>query len=198
MHFTCPLLLLAVSTVLAAPAPEPQAYAAQSVHDSIERVGDGSPHQWYLYKQVVKPVDCNKGPCEIAKMEGESVGVSWGATAGGEWGSAGFSVSKERQTGEVPNCQSDESNTKKLCVWSRTAYTAYQVEKWAVQNGKRKWKQGNEYTIWSPNANDVGSGWVCGRDSECADKGAEKWGKARYNGGVKGGPQPYPFDEPEW
>ncbi|KAK2616693.1 hypothetical protein QQS21_000305 [Conoideocrella luteorostrata] len=154
------------------------------------RVGDGNPHQNYLYTQVTDYTECNDGDCSTGHEESNSHTIKYSATFGyGEWISAGFEVSEAQSTGQVNTCHAKKGD--RVCVWWRTAHTAYTVQTYrhnAAFSPTKGNKIGQPTVIKSPNKNHVGSGYICGRGDQCDTKGEEKWGNIT----PFGGPQPFP------
>ncbi|KAK9415860.1 hypothetical protein SUNI508_09989 [Seiridium unicorne] len=161
-------------------------------------VGDGNPHQRYHYKQLTHQTDCSDGPCEIAYLDAQSYEIGFsGDLLGADWISGGFSVTQSHQTGNTPNCQSKPDEEQDiLCVWFRTAHTAYTVQNWKHdlnQNPTDGDKDGDPHVLTSPNDKNVGHAYVCGRGDRCKEQGAEFWGSSA----PAGGPTAYPFKE-DW
>ncbi|KAL2211273.1 hypothetical protein CC79DRAFT_1377871 [Sarocladium strictum] len=209
MKFEASSILAALYATAALAAPQVN-MPIREKKTSLELVGDGSPRQAYLYKQVTDPHSCGESDktCSIGKSEGESltVGVTGGITS--PWFNAGFSVSKSYTTGQTASCNAggDEFDAHTVCVWARIAHTGYEVQAWKhwpdrdPTDGE---KSGDPDFMWSPNSN-KGHGFVCAHDDECQSLGDEWWGEMSKGDKLweavsnKGGPQDFVWgNDPE-
>jgi hypothetical protein len=100
--------------------------------------------------------------------KGRSIGWSAGISGGG-WISGGFEVTEYTETGQVANCQGETGDV--ICVFWRAAYTDYTVN----QFDQCGYASPIEYddVISSPNTNDKGSAYLCGRGAQCKNQGHE-------------------------
>ncbi|CEJ95201.1 hypothetical protein VHEMI10696 [[Torrubiella] hemipterigena] len=161
------------------------------------RVGDGDPHQAYRYTQVTSTITCapdEQEGCSISRQDAKYYAVQFSGGISALWINAGFAVTQTTATGQTGTCNGGAGDT--ICVWYRTAHTAYTVQKyayyWRFQQVQDGTKVDAPYVIWSPNANGVGDGYVCALNKDCWNQGGVWWGKS----GPAGGPQLYPGNTP--
>ncbi|KAI1172802.1 hypothetical protein F4777DRAFT_581564 [Nemania sp. FL0916] len=185
------VLLAMLPAALSAPQG---AFGPPPVIHPTKLVGDGNPHQWYKYKQVTGNVDCGDGDCSSATSKTTTYSLNWGASLKGKnsWAGFDFGVSISESTGQVETCSGGKGDT--VCVYWRQAYTAYSVQDYKVGTDGNLVKDGDRYTMWSPNKDEVGSGHVCGRNDRCKQTGNEFWGSTKDTKAPPGGPRPYPSD----
>lgn len=137
-------------------------------------VGDGSPHQNYLYRQVSENCD----GCVPAQMK--STTFSWSADGGfSQFFSGGFSVSESETTGESHTCPNDSRGV--ACVWYKQAFTAYTVNHKTGPCPKCDYQ---ESVVTSPNTNNNGGEYLCKMNDDCTHINDEYW----IRDGPAGGP----------
>lgn len=102
------------------------------VTHNAQLVGDGDPHQNFIWKQVSATTDCTDNPAGSAAItESTTVGWSAGGTFVSDFISAGFDVSESTTTGTTNafGCKKSDTDTYSgsLCVFERIQTTAYTV-----------------------------------------------------------------------
>ncbi|KZF19049.1 hypothetical protein L228DRAFT_271675 [Xylona heveae TC161] len=150
-----------------------------------ETVGDGNPHQNYFDKQLSQNINCGAAPgCSIGQSNSISYTLGWNAGAIiDEWITGGFDVSVSWTTGNVQTC--DGSSGETVCLWYNTAFTAYTVQNYKVNNCNQNFSPSGDPTIlWSPNTNNAGGGAYYCVVGTCRSQGQGYWD---YNGRA-GGP----------
>ena len=192
------------ASAVAAPQKGAPGFKDQLSVLTYELIGDGSPLQAYLYKQVSPATNCGennsktKGTCSAGTSDIESFTVSADVTANlGAWFSASLGVAKTVGTSRTANC--DSNGKHKVCVWSRIGHTGYWVQGYRHMRGMKPSdgkKEGPEKYIWLPN-NERYNEPVCGRGDECWALGDTDWGYMSKGDRVltaetnKGGPQKF-------
>ncbi|KAF5025731.1 hypothetical protein F66182_2198 [Fusarium sp. NRRL 66182] len=157
-----------------------------------------NPRQVYHFQQISGSMRCDyriDGGCDVtSRAERNSIDLA-ASTTGPGWTSAGYDVLEASTYGMDHSCHAEPGET--TCVWWRTASTQYTV---TSQGMKFCQKSGNPVSkvIVSPNANNLGSSALCGRNEQCYWEGYRYWNNMeRHNGGVPwaGGPQEWPFGD---
>ncbi|KAL2206851.1 hypothetical protein CC79DRAFT_1335140 [Sarocladium strictum] len=200
--------LVTLAAMVAPIAAAPQ--GADRAHDRINlkettamRLGDGSPRQAYLYKQISSPVQCGGSgqTCgsSFTDMESFAVSATFGVTLG--FLSPSLGVSWTYGTSTTASCNGGADKTAStVCVWERIAHTGWEVQDWSHRSGQPPEKgslvEKDPYYVWTPNTN-KGHGMVCAHDDECQSVGDEWWGYMSKGDRLwsavsnKGGPQDF-------
>lgn len=85
------------------------------------------------------------------------------------WISGGFEVTEYAESGEVSNCQGETGDV--ICVFWRAAYTDYTVSVEDLCTLEPTF----ETVLSSPNANGLGSTYLCAKNHQCVNEGYEFW-----------------------
>ncbi|KAI2618092.1 hypothetical protein GGR54DRAFT_606024 [Hypoxylon sp. NC1633] len=148
-------------------------------------VGDGSPVQHLLHRQVTEPQQCAGQPagCGVSFQNGKSTSYAWNVglsgTEGYGWINGGFSVTKTFTEGSSHSCPADNDA---VAVWHAMAYTSYQVR--TVYSGSCLDMDTAPYTIYSPNENNRDSpGFYCVRGDAVRNEGDQYWENNIRSGG---------------
>lgn len=125
----------------------------ESAYTQTQRVGDGNPHQNFVYKQVSGTTDCTDNPGGGASINnGQS--VTWSASISGTVGfiTGGFDVAVSTSTGYTNSfgCLTTGGGSHKgsLCVFERIQLTAFTANARNCQVGTC---HPNKCDPWSPN-----------------------------------------------
>jgi hypothetical protein len=78
-------------------------------------------------------------------------------------------VTEYTETGQVANCQGETGDV--ICVYWRAAYTEYAVTQFDQCGFASPLRY--DTVIASPNTNNKGSSYLCGRGAQCKNKGHE-------------------------
>ncbi|KAH6663832.1 hypothetical protein B0J14DRAFT_253594 [Halenospora varia] len=144
-----------------------------------QRVGDGSPQNWWLKKQISETIECgDTKSCSTGFSNSESFTIS--ADIGGplnKWIDAGFSVQKTKETGNQYSCDGVPGDT--VCIWYQMAhiqYTVKNVQK-AADASCGKDTESAPFSITSPTKNNEGGKYSCMTGKKCKSKGSQYWEK---------------------
>lgn len=121
-----------------------------------ELVGNGSPHQVYLHRQVTENTICdpsNTCGVEVSYTHTYEWSVSVGFLAF-QWISGGFQVGESWGVADTHPCGSMPGET--VCIWYRMAHTAYTVRN--AHHGDCVDLDQTPFEIISPNLNNKGGG----------------------------------------
>ncbi|KAM0712360.1 hypothetical protein Q7P37_011455 [Cladosporium fusiforme] len=156
----------------------PGGNACGPVHYETRLVDDGSPKQWIYEVQLTRGLRCTDAECSISREEVKSREISASFSIdGGSWISGDFSVTESTSTGETNSCPAD-SDRDRVCIWDEVDHTEYTVQDWKTEqtaSSCSNWiKDGDEYTITSPNKSNEGD-VVCKWEDECQSQGATNW-----------------------
>ena len=97
-----------------------------------DKVGNGNPHQNFIFKQISGTTDCTNNPSGGAAIT-NSLTVGWSISGGlaADFLSGGFDVSRSVTTGSTNSfgCKTNKGAHKgSLCVFARIQVTAFTVE----------------------------------------------------------------------
>ncbi|KAI0395215.1 hypothetical protein F5Y17DRAFT_206988 [Xylariaceae sp. FL0594] len=180
------LLALASRLATALPSQSQARGAPVPCRISQELVGDGSPVQHILNRQVSEGIQCNEGDqCGVTYGKEHSLTFEWsfGLEGPGDASflSAGFAVSESWTDSQQYTCQAHTQQT--ACVWYAQAYTEYTVRN--VYFGDCLGDINvDPYTIVAPNTDNKGShGYDCRINEECQTFKTERWDKNKCAGG---------------
>ncbi|KAI0405221.1 hypothetical protein F4802DRAFT_597349 [Xylaria palmicola] len=149
-------------------------------------VGDGSPKQHILHKQVTERVNCDAAPgCQVQFATEISTSFEWSLGLGGpgdaDFITGGFAVSKTYTTASTFSCESGPGG--RACLWYGQGYTEYQVKN-TYGGACGRHINTDVYSIWAPNDdNRSGPGYYCVTDDACRYINDRYW---QYN--VRDGP----------
>ncbi|PGH22912.1 hypothetical protein AJ80_02961 [Polytolypa hystricis UAMH7299] len=158
-------------------------------------VGNGDPWQHYKYVQLTLRNGCAEADsCETSASQVQGLATSWSATiTGAGWIGGGYAVTEYTESGQTGTCTASTGNA--VCVWWRFAHTAYRVQRFEntcrASDGGSLVPVGASYVITSPNANNLGSSYICGVGSQCKSPGHQFWSIDL----IQGGPQDYSYDD---
>ena len=119
--------------------------------DDTNLVGDGNPHQNWIYKQVSETTDCTGNPSSSTSItDTQTVDYSLSANVAIGWFTGGFAVSESFSTGSTNSfgCATEDGGSQdgSLCVFERIQTTAYTAQTRSCSNSTCS---GNDCTDWS-------------------------------------------------
>ncbi|KAI1076217.1 hypothetical protein F5B20DRAFT_337342 [Whalleya microplaca] len=186
------LTLLSQQTMAMPTIVNPRTEREVTVRDGVEpcessaaTVGDGTPIQHILHKQLTESQHCSdSNSCSVAFTNENSLTFEWSAVLGPTdaiFISAGFSVSESFSDSRQYTC--DGSKGDVVCVWYGMAHTGYTVRN-EYYGSCIPVRSTDPYVIYAPNDNNVnGPGYYCVEGDACRTVDSEYW---QY--GVKTGP----------
>jgi hypothetical protein len=143
---------------------------------------DSQPTWWHQHAKASKqePLECGDDSCTAGQSKTFSISVGFSVGSGGgpdNFANGGFAVSTQGSTTETDSCTGGKGDT--VCLWYAVAHTAYTVE------GCDELGNCPQYVMKSPNKNNLGGGFLCGKNDQCKSINTEIW----KNNGPAGGPQ---------
>ena len=156
-------------------------------------VGDGSPSQVHLHKQISQSISCSDGECSTGEQDSHSysIGFSIGNGAGGDVKSSlqfltgGFDVSETYTAGDPYTCDGGEGDI--VCVWYRINHTAYTVKETGLGGASCNSDSDSDFSktfiMRSPNGHDKNTGYYCVRgEGSCRNIGDQYWESGQAGG----------------
>ncbi|EPE03598.1 hypothetical protein F503_01856 [Ophiostoma piceae UAMH 11346] len=144
-------------------------------HGESHRIGDGSPKQYYFYKQLSETLKCGDGDCSVTESDSKSYNIGWTVTGMGlgnmGWLSGGFSVTKTWTTGSAYGCSAGAGES--VCNWYNTAHTGYNVQ-YETYDCSGKVDGSYKGIMKSPNESNRGGYNYCVR-GPCRSQGDNYW-----------------------
>jgi len=134
-------------------------------------VGDGSPKDKVLWKQVTGKIECgDTDTCSIQAGEYESWSIGADLGGGSTYITGGLSVQKTWETGTAWTCEEKEDNF--TCLWVKIPHTEYEVQSGSY-NSCGGFSGGKKYRISSPKSG--GDEVHRCSSSDCRSEGAQYW-----------------------
>ena len=181
LHTSYPLLAAVLGAFVGVTSATPMP-ATPLQPDRTTLIGNGSPAQTYKYEQVTEPLGCGDDTCTAGQSKTFSVSVGFSVGSGGgpaNFINGGFAVQSSWSTTETDSCSGKSGDT--VCLWYAIAHTVYDVT--ACTNGNHC----ANTTLTSPNKDNLGGGYLCGKNGQCGAIHQDFW-----KNGPSGGPQANP------
>ncbi|KAF2823107.1 hypothetical protein CC86DRAFT_469666 [Ophiobolus disseminans] len=176
------LIAILVATVSAAPMSSAESELMSlvkrqggpcSIWTPMTRVvGNGSPKNWWLWKQVTDVNKCGTSEkCTIESGQYKAWTISASLGGGNSWITGEFAVQKTYETGTSWSCEGKTGG--QVCLWVKVAHTEYEVQDGSY-NTCTGFRGGKKYRITSPNKGNTGGYHECS-STDCRNEGVQYW-----------------------